>query len=109
MKKASSRKVREPSRASLREIPEVDFERAKVRQNPFARRIAATGMSVHVGRGRPKRGTETGATIPRSIRFPASVWRRLEQRARAEGVPLHRALRAAVLAWAEQGEPRGRR
>ena len=109
MKKASSRSPKEPSRASLREIPEVDFARANVRRNPYARRIAATGMSVHVGRGRPRKGTETGATIPRSIRFPASVWRRLEERARAEGVPLHRALRAAVLAWAEQREPRGRR
>jgi len=56
MKKASSRRSKEPSRASLREIPEVDFARAKVRRNPYARQIAATGVSVQVRRGRPKKG-----------------------------------------------------
>ena len=76
MKKVSSRTPREPSRSSLRDIPEVDFGRAKVRRNPYARRIAANGISVHVARGRPRKGTETGVTIPRSIRFPASVCNR---------------------------------
>ena len=75
-----------------------------MRRNPHARRIATTGLSVHVKPGRPKKGTETGPTIPRSVRFPYEVWRRLEERARAEGLPLHRALRAAVLAWAEAGD-----
>ena len=64
-----------------------------------SRRIAAEGLSVHGERGRPKKGTETGPTIPRSIRFPASVWEHLARRAKAEGMPLHAALRAAVLAW----------
>jgi hypothetical protein len=99
MKKA--RKHQEPSRASLREIPEVDFETAKVRRNPYAERIAAEGI-VHVGRGRPLKGQETGPTIPRSIRFPAPVWKRLEARAKAEGISLHAALRAAIIAWAER-------
>jgi hypothetical protein len=99
MKKASPRSTKEPSRSSLREMPEVDFKKAKVRRNPYARRIAAEGISVRVGRGRPKRGTETGPTIPRSVRFPASVWEHLERCAKAEGIPLHAALRAAVLAW----------
>src|SRR4051812_16253022 len=97
MKKATGRKGREPSRASLREIPEVDFARA--RPNPYALRIAKEGISIHAGRGRPRKGTETGPTIPRSVRFPASVWRHLEKRAKAEGIPLHAALRAAVMAW----------
>ena len=105
MKKAS-RRMKEPSRSSLRDVPEVDFRTANVRRNPYAPRIAATGMSVHVKPGRPRKGTETGPTIPRSVRFPQEVWRRLEERARAEGLPLHRALRAAVLAWAEAGERR---
>lgn len=99
MKKANGRKAREPSRASLRDMPEVDFTKARVRRNPYARRIAAQGISIHVERGRPRKGTETGATIPRSVRFPASVWEHLERRAKREGVPLHAALRAAVLAW----------
>lgn len=97
MKKAP--KQREPSRDSLREIPEVDFEAAKVRRNPYADRIAAEGI-VHVGRGRPRKGEETGPTVPRSIRFPAAVWKRLEERAKAEGISLHAALRAAILEWA---------
>jgi hypothetical protein len=101
MKKATG-KPREPSRASLREMPEVKFDTAKARRNPYARRIASEGISIHVGRGRPRKGTETGPTIPRSIRFPARVWKHLKERAKAEGIPLHAALRAAVLAWIDE-------
>ncbi len=97
MKKARSHE--EPSRAALREMPEVDFESAKVRRNPYAERIAAEGI-VHVRPGRPRKGEETGPTIPRSVRFPAPVWRQLEKRAKAEGITLHAALRAAIIAWA---------
>jgi len=57
------------------------------------------GISIHAGRGRPRKGTETGPTIPRSVRFPAKVWRHLARRAKAEGMPLHAAIRAAVMAW----------
>jgi hypothetical protein len=95
------RKPREPSKASLREIPEVDFEAATVRRNPYAARVAAKGI-VHVGRGRPVKGTETGPTVPRSIRFPKPVWKQLEKRAKSEGLTLHSALRAAILEWARQ-------
>ena len=96
MKKATGRKLRGPSRASLREM---NFDKAKVRRNPYALRIAAEGISIHVGRGRPRKGTETGPTVPRSVRFLTRVWRHLEKRAKAEGIPLHAALRAAVMAW----------
>jgi hypothetical protein len=92
-------KNREPSRTSLREMPELDFSKAKVRRNPYASRIASEGISVQTGRGRPRKGTESGPTIPRSVRFPVAIWRHLERRAKAEGIPLHAALRAAVLAW----------
>ena len=102
MKKA---KTKEQSRASLREIPELDLSKAKVRRNPYARRIASEGISIHVGRGRPKTGVESGPTIPRSVRFPASVWAHLERCAKAEGIPLHAALRAAVLAWVNREMP----
>jgi hypothetical protein len=101
MKKATRRKPGSPSRASLREMPEVDFSRAKTRRNPYAHRIAAEGASVHVLRGRPRKGTETGPTSPRSIRFPDAVWRTLAKRAKAEGITLHAALRVAVLSWAQ--------
>jgi len=96
MKKAS--KPREPSKASLREIPEPDFSTAKVRRNPYAARVGAEGI-VHVRRGRPKKGTETGPTEPRSIRFPSPVWELLEKRAKAQGLTLHSALRAAIIDW----------
>lgn len=92
------RKTREPSRTSLREIPEVDFASAKVRRNPYAARVAAEGI-VHVRPGRPKKGTETGPTEPRSIRFPAPIWKVLEERAEAQGLTLHSALRAAIIDW----------
>ncbi len=98
MKKARS--PRGPSKASLREIPEIDWSAARVRRNPYAARLAAEG-TIHVKPGRPKRGTETGPTEPRSIRFSAPVWKVLEGRARAEGLTLHSALRAAILDWAK--------
>ena len=72
MKKAS--RQAEPSRAALTEMPEVDFKTAKIRRNPFAKRIAREGF-VHVRTGRPRKGEETGPTVPRSVRFPAPVWR----------------------------------
>ena len=99
MKKARS--PREPSRASLKAIPEVDFDTARVGRNPYAALVAAEGI-VHVGRGRPRKGTETGPTVPRSIRFPAPVWKLLQSRARSEGLSLHSALRNAILDWAKR-------
>jgi hypothetical protein len=95
------RKPKEPSSASLREIPQADFETARIRRNPYAARIAAEGI-VHVGRGRPRKGAETGPTVPRSIRFSPPVWKLLEARARSEGLSLHSALRAAILDWARR-------
>jgi hypothetical protein len=104
MKKALGDDRRPPSRASLREIPEIDFSKAKVRRNPYAARVAKEGMDlpggVHLpGRGRPKKGTEPGSSIPRSVRFPATMWAQLEKKAKAEGLSLHAALRAAIVAW----------
>ncbi|MFT3913092.1 MAG: hypothetical protein QM704_03080 [Anaeromyxobacteraceae bacterium] len=89
-----------PSRASLREIPEIDFSRVKVRRNPYAARIALEG-GIHVRRGRPAKGHETGPTEPRSIRFPNAVWKELEAVAKARGLSLHSAMRRAILEWAK--------
>lgn len=99
MKRANRKSQSEPSKASLKEIPEVDFAKAKVRRNPYAKRIAREGISIQIARGRPPKGEEIGPTVPRSIRFPASVWKQIEKRAAAEGISLHAALRAAVLEW----------
>jgi hypothetical protein len=101
MKTKASRKHREPSRASLREIPEIDFTKVKVRRNPYAARIASEGIVLQVGRGRPKKLLEVGATRPRSVRFPDDVWALLERRAKARGMTLHAALREAIVRWAK--------
>ena len=100
MKKANKTAEQPPSRRSLREIPEVDFRNVRVKRNPYARRIAAEGLVVQVGRGRPKRLLEAGGTTPRSVRFPDRIWALLERRAKAKGITLHAALREAILEWA---------
>ncbi len=99
MKKIKKRKQREPSRGSLREIPEIDFAVTPVRRNPYAAGIAKTGITIQVGRGRPRKLLEVGGTMPRSVRFPDAVWKRIEARAKARGLTLHAALREAILAW----------
>ena len=99
MKKAKQNSPRDPSRASLREIPEIDFSTARVRRNPYSAAVTKSGITIQVGRGRPKKLLEVGGTIPRSVRFPAAVWRRIEARAKSRGLTLHAALREAILAW----------
>jgi hypothetical protein len=93
------RKQREPSKRSLREMPEVDFSKARVRRNPYAARIAEEGIIVQVGRGRPRRLLEVGGTHPRSVRFSDAIWQQIEERAEAEGITVHAALREAIIAW----------
>ena len=100
MKKGNSKVKREPSRRSLREMPEVDFRKVRVKRNAYARRIAEEGLVVQVGRGRPKRVLEAGRTTPRSVRFPERIWTLLERSATANGITLHAALREAILEWA---------
>jgi ribbon-helix-helix CopG family protein len=106
MSKATERTRRtrhsEPSEASLKEIPEVDFTNARVRRNPYAAGIAKEGITVQIGRGRPKKLAEVGGTSPRSVRFPNEVWKLLEARAKKRGLTLHAALREAILAWIER-------
>ncbi len=99
MKKDERRRDRQPSAASLRAIPEVDFSKVTVRRNPYASRIAREGITVQVGRGRPKKLLEVGGTRPRSVRFPQAVWRQIEARAKVRGLTVHAALREAILAW----------
>ncbi len=104
MKKAEHERRRRssqagPSKSSLREIPEVDFGKARVRRNPHAARVAREGIEVQVGRGRPRKLLEVGGTTPRSVRFPKVIWKELEKTARRRGLTLHAALRQAILEW----------
>jgi hypothetical protein len=61
--------------------------------------IVREGIDVQIGRGRPKNLLEVGETEPRSARFPAAIWKRLEGTARKKGLTLHAALRKAILDW----------
>jgi hypothetical protein len=99
MKKGKTSSGGAPLAASLREIAEIDFSNARVRKNPYAVRVAKEGITVQVGRGRPRRLMEVGGTRPRSVRFPDVIWRELERRAHQKGLSLHAALREAILAW----------
>ncbi len=87
-----------PSAASLREVPEADFDRVKVRRSNYAERIKSGGLTLQVGRGRPRAGAEAGTTIPKSVRLPPAMWKELEKRARSEGVAVHALVRKAILA-----------
>jgi hypothetical protein len=53
------RKGKEPSKASLRDIPEIDFRTARVRRNPYLARVAEGGI-IHVRRGRRWLGPPPG-------------------------------------------------
>lgn len=138
MKKATSRRNREPTAASRRELPQIDFGKVRVRRNPYADRIAREGIRVvhdepsreslaaipeadfssvsarrnpyasraaeavarmHAGKGRPRRGHESGPTPTRSIRLPLSVWDALEAEARRSSTTVHALLRKAVTTY----------
>jgi hypothetical protein len=88
--------TRPPSKASLRAMPQVDMGRANVRKNPYAARILAGDVTLRIGRGRPKRGSEVGPTSTRSVRLPERVWKAIERAAARQGVTVHALLRAAV-------------
>ena len=109
MKKAS-KKQKEPSRASLKEMPEIDFSKARARKNPYAARIAKDGgywievdgeppRFVRTAEGRPKKGAPAAHSITKSVRFPDEVWKALEKRAKKQGITLHAALRKAIVEW----------
>jgi hypothetical protein len=89
-----------PAAGSVSEMPEVAAD-AVGRPNPYARRIAAGGIELQVGRG-PRAGHETGPTEVRSVRLPPAIWKALEQRARAEGLSLHALVRTALLEWLDR-------
>ena len=104
MKKANSKITNhaEPSKVSLKEMPEVDFKKTRTRPNHHAQRIAKEGITVQIGKGRPKKLAEVGGTSPRSVRFSEEVWKIIESHARKRGLTLHAALREAILAWVQE-------
>ena len=96
---SSPARSRAPSRASLQEMPELDLGKLRRGKNPYAARLARDGIVLQVGRGRPTSGAEVGETTPKSVRFPDGVWAEIARAARKQGITVHAALRAAVIAW----------
>jgi hypothetical protein len=96
-----------PSRASLREIPEL-ASKTKGRANPYAQRLQTEGYELQVGRRRPAAGTEVGPTTVKSVRLPPALWARLEERATTEGIALHALIRTALVELLE-ARPKRRR
>jgi hypothetical protein len=54
--------------------------------------------AVLLGRGRPRKGGSRPTTV-RSVRLPEALWARMDAQARAKGMNLHQAMRAALLGW----------
>ena len=90
----------EPSKASLRKIPEADFTKGGWRRNPErAARIRKEGITIKVdgrkpyvlrkGAGRPKHGEEVGPSSVRSVRVPDALWHELKVRAKRQGTTVH--------------------
>lgn len=92
---------------------QVDFDRfGPVRRNAFSgagerggpsllalwEMPELAGNAVLLRRGNPGKGKRRN-TIVRSIRLPASVWKEVEEKARAKHLNLHQAMRAALLGW----------
>jgi hypothetical protein len=92
---------------------EVDFNRfGPARRNAFAGAYERGGPSllalwempeiapdaVPLRRGHPGKG-KSRATVARSVRLPAAVWKELESKARSKHLNLHQAMRAALLGW----------
>jgi len=100
MSKTSSKKKRssEPSAASLRETPEIDFTKAQVlgRGAVGLRRARAL---LRAQRGRPRKGAQPQGSSPRSIRFSDAMWRDLERYAKRRRITLHALLREVIAEW----------
>lgn len=107
MKQATKRSVRNPfyervRRTGIRLVISAEpLPHGKRKpSNPYLERIEkAGGVVLRVGRGRPRKGQEVGPTVPKSVRLPAGVWRRLDAQAAREGLTRHAAMRQAVLIW----------
>ena len=88
----------EPSAASLRAIPELDFSKAVVLGRGAAGLHRARAL-LKARRGRPRNGTRAAGSSPRSVRFTDEMWLALERRAKRRGITLHALLREVIADW----------
>ncbi len=54
--------------------------------------------AVMLRRGHPGKGRRRTSAV-RSVRLPDALWKEMERAARAKGLNLHQAMRAALLGW----------
>lgn len=95
MKTRRAKKMDEPSAASLREIPPIDFSKSV----SFGRGPAALQRAIDWSRGkrgRPKKGEKATGTVTRSLRLPEAAWIALEKAARRQGTTVHALIRQAI-------------
>jgi len=97
----------EPSKASLREMPEQRFIKGKSRRNPYIDRIRRDGLTFQIegqppivlrerAAGRPKLGEEVAPNTPRNVRLPDALWVQLKKHAKRQGTTVSMVLRAAI-------------
>ena len=90
-----AKKAVEPSAASLREMPPLDFSKSV----SFGRGPAALQRALdwsRTKRGRPKHGERATGTITRSLRLPEAAWKALEKIAKQQGTTVHALIRQAI-------------
>jgi hypothetical protein len=99
MRQASKKqRATEPSRASLRDIPEIDFSNAVLLgRGPVGLRAAHALFASR--RGRPRKGIKPDGSLPRSLRFTDAMWRDLKRCAKQRKVTLHGLLRQVISEW----------
>lgn len=105
--------IKYPSKASLREMPELPPD-AELRPHRYAKKIQKAGGGwfqvegkprkwLPSPRGRPRKGDKAETTRTHSVRVPDSVWNKLEKLAEARGKGAN-TLAAEVLAeFAQRG------
>lgn len=97
MKKASKAKHREPSAASLREIPELSSDSIELGRGAEGLRLAR-GLAA-VTRGRPRAGTKPPGSSARTVRLPDAEWDALDDLALARKTTPHAVMREAIVQW----------
>jgi hypothetical protein len=118
MKGRKSIEDEEPSAASLREMPEADYSKGKWRRtNRYANAIRRGGMTIHVDGHEPRHFAPWEIGLTRNVKYclakpaqrrtislPASMWKRLDARAKKFGLTPREAVSTAVARWLE-GKP----
>ena len=90
---------RGPSAASLKDMPEADFSRIRVRHNKYVASAAEKAAKIQYGKGRPRKGDESGLAASRTLRLPAPIWKALEKEARERSTTVHALLRELVATY----------